>query len=265
MTRSNDIYGLYCTCSDCGGDHTIKYVGQTIEGARSRFNKHRYSARTGAEWPVSRWMRKHGIDNIRYRIIEVVETPEELDDAETRWISELRTSEHGVGYNLWPGGGAVRGYKHSPSAKSRQKGPRHSEETREKLRVAASQFYGESSGNHKLTSEQVMEIRAGWVAGLTLRELSKTYGTSKANISGIISLKSWTHLPAVLGPRKESPTGLFERGEVPPNTKLNPEKVREIRRLGEQGLHPREIAERYGVTPENISMILKRKTWKHVE
>lgn len=265
MTRSNDIYGLYCVCEACGNEGTVRYVGQTAEGARSRFNKHRHSAKIGKSWPVTRWMSKHGVENIRVRVLETVGSVDELDEAETRWITDLRTTERGVGYNLWPGGGGVRGYKHAPDAKSRQRGPKHSDETKKRISDAVKGMYGEESHNHKFTGQDVMEIRWSYLGGETLRQIAARFGTSSTNVGYIVRGQSWPNLPHPEGPRRETPTGRFNKGAVPASTKLNPEKVREIRQLGAQGLHRREIADKYGVTPENISMILARKTWKHVE
>ncbi len=47
-----------------------------------------------------------------------------------------------------------------------------------------------------------------------------------------------------------------------PNAKLTKDKVREIRKLAESGLHRTEIAAMFGVHKDNISCIVKRKTWK---
>jgi transcriptional regulator len=49
-----------------------------------------------------------------------------------------------------------------------------------------------------------------------------------------------------------------------PHGKLNDEKVREIRRLSDRGMSQRDLAWQFGVTQANISVIIRRKTWKHV-
>jgi len=46
---------------------------------------------------------------------------------------------------------------------------------------------------------------------------------------------------------------------------LDDDKVRAIRQLARQGTMQRQIARMYGVCEANISMIVHRKTWKHVD
>jgi hypothetical protein len=55
------------------------------------------------------------------------------------------------------------------------------------------------------------------------------------------------------------------RGEQVGGVKLTAEKVIEIRRLWASGVQRSVIAAEYGVTPENITAITKRKSWAHVE
>jgi hypothetical protein len=51
-------------------------------------------------------------------------------------------------------------------------------------------------------------------------------------------------------------------GEESPRAKLTEKAVRYIRASNETN---RELGERFGVTPENISAVRKRITWRHVE
>lgn len=54
-------------------------------------------------------------------------------------------------------------------------------------------------------------------------------------------------------------------GERNGSAKLTEAKVREIRKLFETGVHKRQIAKMFGVTPENIHRIVTRRNWAHVE
>ena len=58
--------------------------------------------------------------------------------------------------------------------------------------------------------------------------------------------------------------GNYFHGEDHPSSKLNDEKVQEIRRLRTQGYTQQEIADQFGVQQATISRIILRKTWKHV-
>ena len=53
------------------------------------------------------------------------------------------------------------------------------------------------------------------------------------------------------------------QGERHGQSKLTSEQVRHIRLVG-SAANINELADRFGVTPQNISMVLKRKTWRHV-
>jgi hypothetical protein len=56
------------------------------------------------------------------------------------------------------------------------------------------------------------------------------------------------------------------RGIEHPAHKLTPEAVREIRRAYRPGwITLRDIAERYGVSLQLISLVIKRKAWGWVE
>ena len=46
--------------------------------------------------------------------------------------------------------------------------------------------------------------------------------------------------------------------------KIDPEDVRLIRILREEGLKIKDIAEKFELTTSHVSKIIKRKTWGHV-
>lgn len=54
------------------------------------------------------------------------------------------------------------------------------------------------------------------------------------------------------------------RGENQPNSKLSDESVRQIRALYGQ-LNQYQLADRFGVTQTQISSVVRRESWKHVE
>lgn len=58
------------------------------------------------------------------------------------------------------------------------------------------------------------------------------------------------------------------RGEKSPTAKLTEADVREIRSLFDQMPRygaARELSAKFGVSPQMISLIVNRKSWKHVE
>lgn len=56
----------------------------------------------------------------------------------------------------------------------------------------------------------------------------------------------------------------FPSGEEHPNTKLNTEAVRQIRRLVAEGRSQRSVAKSYGVSQGTVASIAARRTWAHV-
>ncbi len=56
----------------------------------------------------------------------------------------------------------------------------------------------------------------------------------------------------------------FSRGETHHSAKLNPDKVRDIRRKVAGGLPFGEVAKEYGLAVTTVKRICRRITWKHV-
>lgn len=262
--RKFEVYGLYCVCG-CSPYEPVMYVGQASMGARDRFNKHTYAARNDASWPVSRWMRKHGVENIRYTVLESVDTGEEMDIAEEAWIERLGTLISEGGYNIIPGGAGVRGYTHAPWAKSRiSREP--TQETKDKIAATLrGKFTGEEAANVKTTRAQVEEIISRYWAGETLFQIQDSMGLALSTVSGVTSGQSWKYVPRPTTPRIVKSTGRFPPGQRPKNTKLTEEDIRSIRQLAATGTPFKEIGEQFGITGGNVSMIHRRVTWKNVD
>lgn len=59
--------------------------------------------------------------------------------------------------------------------------------------------------------------------------------------------------------------GTTRRGTLNPNAKLNPAKVREIRRLRAEGVQSKHLAPRFGVCAGTINEVLRRRVWGWVD
>lgn len=259
----NVIYGLKCTCHPERG---IRYVGQSCQGIRVRFYKHIYAANSGKPWVVSRWMRKHGVENIEWEVLETVESREDLGRAEEKWINQLKTQTKFGGCNVTPGGDAPSGYQHPEGSLSRKRGIRKlSEETKNRIRENAFRSSGEENFNAKMTDEKVKETLIRAWKGETASSIAVDMEVSVTVISLILTGKAWTHVPRPIGPREKAPTGRIEKGSRPKNTKLTEDQVREIRRRYDNGERPRDLGPEYGVSPGTISMVGRRAVWKSVD
>jgi hypothetical protein len=59
--------------------------------------------------------------------------------------------------------------------------------------------------------------------------------------------------------------GRQAKGERKHTAKLIASQVLEIRKLWDGGIQQKEIAKRFGVSPENISAIVNNRSWKHLQ
>lgn len=80
------------------------YVGQSGYGLEYRWSRHIKSMNNGCEYYIHRAMRKHGVENFSVSLVEIVETREEANESETRWIKHYRSNNPEFGYNMTLGG-----------------------------------------------------------------------------------------------------------------------------------------------------------------
>ncbi len=106
------------------------------------------------------------------------------------------------------------------------------------------QAKGTGHGNSVLTEKEVLEIRGSCLSYI---ELASIYGVCWQNISAIINRRTWKHLKQPGHQRR-----------------LSKEDVMKIRGEFVAGSTLMRLSEKYRVTPENISMIVRRKTWRHI-
>lgn len=132
---SKVVYGLH------SGDGVIRYVGITANGVLKRISQHRHRARAGSHYPVSCWMRSHGVASIVGVVLESgLPDLDALNAAEVRWIEELGTHTSRGGMNCTLGGEGTPG--HVTSLETREKiraantGQTRTEESRQRMREA---------------------------------------------------------------------------------------------------------------------------------
>ena len=97
------------------------YVGQTGKKPEERWRQHKYIAKKDGTMVISKAMRRYGVDNFKFEVIEECST-QEINEREIYWIEKLDT--YSSGYNSSkggqaPGAGVIRkkGAVH-PDAKS---------------------------------------------------------------------------------------------------------------------------------------------------
>ena len=127
---------------------------------------------------------------------------------------------------------------------------------------------GEDSGQAKITEQLVRLIREAFVAEPNLTRVAKKFaytGIKKAQIRNIVCGKSWSHLglePIIYTAIRGS--GAPMQGSKHTLAKLDEEKVLNIRQLVADGMPQKDVALKFSVTRASVSLIISRKTWKHI-
>jgi len=106
---------------------------------------------------------------------------------------------------------------------------------------------GERHGSHKLTAEQVLEIRHRRATGEELLPLAEEFGVDFRTISDISLGKDWAWLGGERSPRRVG------------GKKLTDDQVRDIRNLRAQGRSLKSIAHAYEISVSLVSAIALRK------
>ena len=163
------------------------YIGQTHREFKERINEHirksKIKTEIGYDYPFYRAIRKYGVDNLKWSIIDYANTSDELNEKEKYWISYYDTYIlNKKGYNQTIGGEG-------------QNGLIHSKESINKIRLSE---LGENNTNAKLTKEQVLKIvDLSKQNKYSQVELSKMFNTSEGTISRILSGLRWSSVTGI--------------------------------------------------------------------
>lgn len=125
---------------------------------------------------------------------------------------------------------------------------------------------GERMGSSKLTEAEVKKIRRTWrSAQKTYQELAEEYGLHHTAVRDIVLGLSWSHIPLDYDPAEVRSRRGVNRGARNANAKLNPEKVRQLRRRHAAGEKLADLAAEFGVSQTCAWMAIDGSSWKHVE
>lgn len=102
LSKPVEIYGLKRI-----GDETIRYIGRTSAGCKTRLRQHKSDAKK-LRLPVHRWIVKHGFQ-IEIVLLETVPVGGDWALAEQEWIAGYRVEENLL--NISDGGEGPNGYK----------------------------------------------------------------------------------------------------------------------------------------------------------
>lgn len=159
------MYTIYCHVFPNGK----RYVGITRTSIYKRWgNGLKY-----ASCPlVNRAIQKYGWDNIKHEVLEEVETLQEAEKCERKYISELGTQDHEKGYNILPGGDVST---NEPTEGMRYKlgngwrGRSRSEEEKERISHGVRKRFERPESNGHIGSKMSEETRSRMSASQTDR------------------------------------------------------------------------------------------------
>lgn len=217
------IYGIYHAESP---EHIV-YAGQTRVGLKKRQRGHLSASRTGSNLPSAKWIRDN-VDNVRFKVLDVAETADKLNDLEIFWIAHLKQLGQAE-LNLLPGG----------SNNPRDWVP--SEDL--KMRWSQQRRYG-GIGTSRISTEDVLEIRRLGAQGLPDREIASLFDIGVQGVGHVLRSESWGYVPWEPGtaPRKNP---------APP--RLSDATWDDICRHVAEGKTVSEASQTYGVSRSAIS------------
>lgn len=139
------IYGLHL------GDHDFRYIGQTTQAPHVRLAQHKRNPKYYERIAVSKWILKHGAENIQMCIIEEFNLEDliYLDEREIFHIAQARTY-YGPNLNLTDGGMGTSGHlgwHHTPEARAK---------------ISASNMGNTGPLGHKQTDEHRAKVAAAF-------------------------------------------------------------------------------------------------------
>lgn len=121
---------------------------------------------------------------------------------------------------------------------------------------------GEKHWRSTLTSEQVLEMRQQYAAGVPTAYIARTFGISISHVADVVRGRSWRHLGEAL---PDLTNTNHAKGERNNKAKLTAEQVIEIRkRFDAGGLTYSALAREYEITPVAMRRLVLRVTWRHL-
>ena len=129
------------------------YIGQTTQKLKDRIRNYKSDTKFKSPdiaRPIIKAMQKYGFENFKFEIlVDNIETQEEMNILETKYILEFNTQDHNIGYNIENGGNSTG---------------KHSKETKKKIGEAQlgskNYMYGKK-GKLSPSSKPIIDITTG--------------------------------------------------------------------------------------------------------
>jgi len=254
-----------------------EYVGSAVN-IEKRWKEHVRQATRGkhhSRFFQRSWL-KHGAECMEFRVLLLCDK-KRLLMYEQACIDGLRPV-----FNVAPTAGSQLGFKHSDSAKAKMSaaasrtrnftGHRHSEESRQRISERR-----KGKGGGARTPERCANISAALTGKTVPEEVRKKISESLSGrtqsaetIEKRMKKLRGRKMPpgfaeaasARMMGKKMSPEALQKMRES--RASLSADEVRKIRKMAGDGVKHREIAEKFGITVNNVSVINTRQTYAWV-
>lgn len=219
------------------------YVGKT-KNLKKRWASHISLAKNKAtNQYIHRAIRKYGVNNFIFSIIQVLNTEHEYNQAEMYWIKYFNSNNLNYGYNLTQGGDGSSGREQTKITRAKI-----SKTKKGKMIGKDNPFYG------KTHSEKTKNEISRKNTGLAKSDLFKEY--KKISMSGANN-----HF---YGKQHTTETIKKISGENSKSAKLTSEQVLEIISLFKSGQYTqKQIGIMYNISQQQISRIITGQRWKH--
>jgi len=121
------------------------------------------------------------------------------------------------------------------------------------------QARGSSHGMTKLSDENVFEIVELSNSGMSQQKIANKFGVIREVVSKIITGQNWSHLTGIkYNPAKDI------KGVNHGMSKLDDNKVREIRQKSKEGRSGMSLAKEYNIHFTTTYRVINKETWPHV-
>lgn len=181
------------------------YVGQTCRTFEERTKEHLRHNKTAFD----KALKKYGIENFDYAVIDEAHDMDELNKKEIFWIKHFNSLAP-FGYNLCIGGGNTKGYRHRTESKEKMRlakkgtflgkenpfyGKKHTDETRQKMKEAWTEERKEQlrlmAKTRKQHTVKVRNVDTGEVFD-SVKKAAEKYGLKGTHISRVCKGKRKT-------------------------------------------------------------------------
>lgn len=216
------------------------YIGQSSNIER-RWQQHRsiYEWNRHPNYPLYKAMIKYGLNNFKFEIIEVCDIAK-LNESEQYWIKQYQSLIKENGYNISNGGASG---------------------------------IGENHNNHKLTEQDVIDIRNRYNNHERCKEVEKLY-QDKIGHSGFSKIwkgETWTHIMMEVYTPENKDFHLHntaQKGQENGRAKVSAEDVYKIRLRKKNGEKRADVYKDYehtGITFGSFTQIWCYQNWLDIK